>query len=82
MDLQFCSINKFLSAEFQTFPSYVEMNYREGLSLFLRHARLTVENIVFLSIYVRHAYVSKHMKTKTDQYATHNTLTSVPTLPR
>jgi hypothetical protein len=28
------------------------------------------------------AYVSNHMKTKTDQYATHNTLKSVPTLPR
>ena len=32
MDLLFCSINVFLSAEFQTFPSSVEMNYREGLS--------------------------------------------------
>jgi len=30
----------------------------------------------------RHAYVSKHMKTKTDQHATHNTLKSIPTLPR
>jgi hypothetical protein len=29
-----------------------------------------------------HAYVSNHMKTKTDQLATHNTLKSVPTLPR
>jgi hypothetical protein len=29
-----------------------------------------------------HAYVSNHMKTKTDQHATHNTLKSVPTLPR
>jgi len=29
-----------------------------------------------------HAYVSYHMKTKTDQHATYNTLKSVPTLPR
>jgi hypothetical protein len=29
-----------------------------------------------------HAYVSNHMKTKTDQHSTHNTLKSVPTLPR
>jgi len=29
-----------------------------------------------------HAYVSNHMKTKTDQHATYNTLNSVPTLPR
>ena len=29
-----------------------------------------------------HAYVSNHMKTKTDQHAIHNTLKSVPTLPR
>jgi len=26
--------------------------------------------------------ISNHMKTKTDQHATHNTLKSVPTLPR
>jgi len=29
-----------------------------------------------------HAYVSNHMRTKRDQYAAHNTLKSVPTLPR
>jgi len=28
------------------------------------------------------AYVSNHMKTKTDQHPTHNTLISVPTFPR
>jgi len=33
-----------------------------------------------LSVWV--AYASNHMKTKTDQHATHNTLKSVPTLPR
>jgi len=34
------------------------------------------------SINRHHAYVSNHMKTKTDQHATHNTLKSVPTFPR
>ena len=29
-----------------------------------------------------HAYVRNHMKIKADQHATHNTLTSVPSLPR
>jgi hypothetical protein len=37
----------------------------------------------FLSVGHRHhAYVSNHMKSNTDQHATHNTLKSVPTLPR
>jgi hypothetical protein len=29
-----------------------------------------------------HAYVSNHMKAKTNQHATHNTLKTVPTIPR
>jgi hypothetical protein len=32
MDLLLCSINWFVSAEFQVFPSSPEMSYREGLS--------------------------------------------------
>jgi hypothetical protein len=42
----------------------------------------TGEQNPFISVGHRHhAYVSNHLKTKTDQHATHNTLKSVPNLP-
>jgi hypothetical protein len=47
------------------------------------HASLLL--LLFLNLisfgHRHHAYVSNHMKTKTDQHATYNTLKSVPALP-
>jgi len=49
-------------------------------SLFYLRTALHVSGVTIT--HRHHAYISNHMKTKTDQYATHNTLKSVPTLPR